>query len=293
LRKTKKCQEKTAEMQDGTKRYPLSLHRVLAYQPRIAADDGGYSVASIVNHGRPMHDKTASKRCELLKIDGRLVEIKIKLNPRARRPIVKVNPSNGEVSVIVPSPRALEHALRFVRGEADWIAHQLACVPPPVLLQPGARIPLRGTDHKIVPGDGRTTRLDEPARVIRVGGRLEHAPRRLIDFLKCEARRDFETRVLAYSAQIGVHPRRIVLRDTRSRWGSCSAARYLSFSWRLVLAPPFVLDYVAAHETAHLREMNHGPKFWALVRDLIGDVERPQDWLRQNGAGLHRYRDLR
>ena len=89
--------------------------------------------------------------------------------------------------------------------------------------------------------------------------------------------------------KLGVKPARITVRDTASRWGSCSAARSLSFSWRLILAPDFVLDYVVAHEVAHLREMNHGPRFWAHVRSLVPDIETPQDWLKVHGRGLQRY----
>jgi len=146
---------------------------------------------------------------------------------------------------------------------------------------------LRGEDHLIVRSENGPVAVDE--KVIRVGGRVEHMPRRLLDFLKKEAKREMETRAFEYAAQIGARPRRITVRDTASRWGSCSSTRSLSFSWRLILAPPYVVDYVVAHEVAHLKEMNHGPGFWRLVRGLVGDVKRPQAWLAQHGAALHRY----
>lgn len=228
---------------------------------------------------------------ELLKIEGRAVEVSVKLNPRARRLIVKVHPTSGEVSVIAPSKKALERALEFARGQTDWIARQLAHVPSRVALISGARIPFRGEEHLIARcEDARTpVWIDERAAVIRVGGRAEHAPRRLLDFLKRRARQTLETRSIELAAKLGVRPKRITVRDTASRWGSCSSTHSLSFSWRLILAPPFVLDYVVAHEVAHLSEMNHGVRFWRLVRELVGDVKRPQAWLRQHGAGLHRY----
>ena len=228
---------------------------------------------------------------ELLKIDGRAVEVHVKLNPRARRLIVKVHPTSGEVSVIAPSKRALERALEFARGQTDWIARQLAHVPQHVALVPGARIPLRGREHMIAHTKETTApvRIDAEGAIIRVGGRAEHAPRRLLDFLKRQARRELEQRSFEFAARIAAKPRRITVRDTASRWGSCSSTRSLSFSWRLILAPSFVLDYVVAHEVAHLREMNHGAGFWRLVRELVGDVKRPQAWLRQHGGGLHRY----
>lgn len=238
----------------------------------------------------PAHSRRNPRR-ELLRIDGRPVEVTVRLNPRARRLIVKVHPSTGEVSVVAPSRRALDHALDFARSESTWIAGRLAHVPEPVDLEPGARIPFRGEEHAIV----RSAKgpapvwIERGTRAIRIRGESEHAPRRVLDFLKREARRVLDARALEFSARVGVKPKRITVRDTASRWGSCSTTRALSFSWRLILAPTFVLDYVVAHEVAHLRHMNHGSRFWDLVRELVGNVERPQVWLSQNGPLLHRY----
>ncbi len=228
---------------------------------------------------------------ELLKIEGRAVEVKVKLNPRARRLIVKVHPASGEVSVIAPSTRSLERALEFARGQTDWIARQLAHVPQRMALAPGAHIPFRDRDHLIARGEESRVPvwIDEDEAVIRVSGRAEHASRRLLDFFKRQAKRELEARSIEFAGRLGTKPTRITVRDTASRWGSCSSTRSLSFSWRLILAPAAVLDYVVAHEVAHLREMNHGPAFWRLVRELVGDVKRPQAWLRQHGMGLHRY----
>jgi predicted metal-dependent hydrolase len=224
---------------------------------------------------------------ELLKIDGRDVEMSVRLNPRARRLIVKVHPTSGEVMVIAPSKRALDRALEFAHGQTDWIARQLARVPSRVVLMPGARIPFRGEDHLIARAERGPVAVD--GAVIRVGGRAEHVPRRLLDFLKRQARCELEARAFDFAGRIGARPRRVTVRDTASRWGSCSSTRSLSFSWRLILAPPFVADYVVAHEVAHLKEMNHGAAFWRLVRELAGDIKRPQAWLSQHGAALHRY----
>ena len=126
-------------------------------------------------------------------------------------------------------------------------------------------------------------------RFIRVSGRAEHAPRRLIDFFKREARQTLSVRTVELAAQIGQRPARISVRDTQSRWGSCSTERSVSYSWRLILAPPFVLDYVVAHEVAHMRHMNHGPRFWKLVKDLSPTADTAQEWLGRNGPLLHRY----
>ncbi len=226
-----------------------------------------------------------------LAIDGEPVSVKLRLNPRARRVIVKVHPGTGEVTVVAPTHRALDHALDFARGHQDWIARQRARVPMPVALMPGAKVPFRGQLHEVRHGGSGPTPVvqDEVARILWVHGRVEHGQRRLADFLKREARRLCEAAVLAHAAQLGVSPARITLRDTASRWGSCSAGRVISLSWRLILAPDFVRDYVVAHEVAHLKEMNHGPRFWALVRRLHPDFEKAQDWLRLHGRSLQRY----
>ncbi|MEL6288849.1 MAG: SprT family zinc-dependent metalloprotease [Pseudomonadota bacterium] len=124
---------------------------------------------------------------------------------------------------------------------------------------------------------------------LHVSGAVDHAPRRLRDWLIAQARDDITNRVAIHAQRLGLQPRRITIRDQSSRWGSCSSTGALSFSWRLVLAPPTVLDYVAAHEVAHLREMNHSRRFWDLVRRTMPEMDGPKEWLRENGAQLHAY----
>jgi hypothetical protein len=237
--------------------------------------------------GRKKRD--APNRRELLKIDGRMLEVSLRLNPRARRMIVKVNPATGEVVVIAPSRRGLEHALDFARGEKDWIVGQLAKVPGPVALVPGAVVPFRGKPHEIRAAAKGPAPVWREDGIIWVRGRQAHASRRVLDFLKREARTLFEARALDYAALLDRRPARITVRDTASRWGSCSSTRSLSFSWRLILAPDFVLDYVVAHEVAHLREMNHSARFWAHVRTIVPELDAPQDWLKLHGRELQRY----
>ncbi len=161
----------------------------------------------------------------------------------------------------------------------------------------GAIIPLRGQPHEIALA-GRVSRRAVvevvPASGSRrprllVSGAPEHAPRRIADWLEAEARRDLEARVEHHTDQLGLKARRVRVRDQKSRWGSCTSEGHLSFSWRLILAPPFVLDYVAAHEVAHLAEMNHGPKFWRLVARTMPRFEEAKLWLRRNGLDLYRY----
>ena len=124
---------------------------------------------------------------------------------------------------------------------------------------------------------------------ICVAGEPPHLDRRIGDFLKREARRDLEAAASRYAARLGVAIKRVSIRDQSSRWGSCSNTGVLSFSWRLILAPSFVLDYLAAHEVAHLKELNHSPRFWRLVASLDPDFERAKAWLDAHGTDLHRY----
>ena len=158
-----------------------------------------------------------------------------------------------------------------------------------VPLTAGAVIPFRGIRHEIRAAAKGPAPVWREDGVIWVRGRQAHAPRRVLDFLKNEARKAFEVQVLNHASRLEVRPSRITVRDTASRWGSCSSGRSLSFSWRLILAPDFVLDYVVAHEVAHLREMNHSARFWAHVKSLVPDMDAPQSWLKVNGRELQRY----
>jgi predicted metal-dependent hydrolase len=237
-------------------------------------------------------DKRA--RQETLKIGGRSVPVNVRLNPRARRLIVKVHPSTGEVAIVAPSERSVPKALDFARQEGDWIAGRLARVPEPVYLEPGDTVLFKGNLYviRLSPERGGVWIDNEASRpTIRVSGRREHAARRVEDWLKRQARVQITRRTKALADELGVEVSRITVRDATSRWGSCSTSGAVSLSWRLVMAPTFVLNYVAAHEVAHLREMNHGTRFWRIVDRLVGadDAEAAQAWLRENGTELHRY----
>jgi predicted metal-dependent hydrolase len=157
----------------------------------------------------------------------------------------------------------------------------------------GAVLPLRGVAHRI---DHRRaargtvwteTQADE--RLLCVAGQAPHLPRRVQDYLKREAKRELEAASRQAALALGVEVKRVSVRDQSSRWGSCSSSGVLSYSWRLILAPPFVLDYLAAHEVAHLIEMNHSRRFWRLVERICPDMGRAKAWLDAHGADLHRY----
>ncbi len=193
------------------------------------------------------------------------------------------------VRLTLPSWLPLKDGLAFVESRRDWLLARLAAQPQQYPLSDGATIPLHGTPHLIrhAPEARRGVWVEDG--IIHVSGLPEHLPRRLLDWLKSEARKEIAAQVISFAEAAGVKPGRISIRDTRSRWGSCNHRGDLSFSWRLVLAPSFVLAYVVAHEVAHMAELNHGPRFWALVSRLISDVAGAKSWLRRHGAELHRY----
>lgn len=193
----------------------------------------------------------------------------------------------------VPARASVVTAQKFATSHGVWIATRLARVPERVPLAAGALLPLRGVPHRVIHrGERSRATIAETVdgeAVIAVSCEAPHVPRRVRDFLEREARKDLTEAVRTYTIALGQAPKRITIRDTRSRWGSCTARGDLNFSWRLILAPPLVLDYLVAHEMAHLREMNHSPRFWALVGSLCPNVDEAERWLKRNGAALHRF----
>ncbi len=222
------------------------------------------------------------------------VRVALKRRAGARRMTLRVATATGEVVLSLPERADLVAAERFAHAHGGWIAARLARRPGRVPFAAGALLPLRGEPHRVVHwsavrGLTRATRDAHGQPIIAVSGEAAHVARRILDFLKAEARRDLEAAVARHAAALGLVARKVTIRDTTSRWGSCSARGDLSFSWRLILAPSFVLDYLAAHEVAHLKEMNHSHRFWALVHRLCPRTEEAEAWLKRNGAALHAY----
>lgn len=198
------------------------------------------------------------------------------------------------VIVTLPVQCDLNEADSFITRNIDWVRARLDSLPDPVPFTDGVFIPLRGDAHRVVfTGPARRGPVERHVTdsypELRVAGHAEHAPRRLRDWLMKEAHRSLDERVRFHAKRLGVTAKRIAVRDQTSRWGSCSTTGVLSFSWRLVMAPPDILDYVAAHEVAHLREMNHGPRFWELVAETMPGLEEAKRWLQIYGMDLHRY----
>lgn len=239
------------------------------------------------------HRQTVRSGLELEAIGA---PIEVRRHPSARRLTLRVSKTKRAVIVTVPAQCRMEEAGKFLRSNIDWVRERLGSVPEPVPFADGARIPLRGDLHHVCfTGPTRARAVVEIERAggrtprLNVCGRSEHAPRRLRDWLIEQARADLDRCVTLHARSLGVKARSITLRDQTSRWGSCTAGGLLSFSWRLILAPAHVLDYVAAHEVAHLIEMNHGPRFWKLVARSMPRLEEAKRWLRHHGADLHRY----
>jgi predicted metal-dependent hydrolase len=210
-------------------------------------------------------------------------------SPRARRVSLRIDPRAGAVVVTLPLRAGRRQGLDLLHTHAAWVMDRLSALPPASPFLPGAVVPVGGRPHRIVHVGGLRgpTRLAEG--VLEVAGDAAHVPRRVADFLRQEARRRISGLALAKAQAIDRRVPRISIKDTRSRWGSCAPDGALAFSWRLVLAPPEVLDYVVAHEAAHLVHMNHGPRFWALCERLTPHAEPAKAWLAAHGARLLRY----
>ncbi|RUT30223.1 M48 family peptidase [Arsenicitalea aurantiaca] len=229
----------------------------------------------------------------ILRIDGREVVVRVRVSPRARAYRLAIPHAGGPVLTLPPHGRWRE-AEAFLRRQTGWLAARLSRVPLAIPFAAGARVPLRGVPHLVV-GTGllrgrvEITASEEDGPILSVPGAPEHLPRRLADWLKAEARSDLVARSDFHAVRLGVEIRSVAMRSQATRWGSCSSAGRLNYNWRLILAPDFVLDYVAAHEVAHLLEMNHSAAFWATVERTLPDMARGRAWLKAHGRELMAY----
>ena len=226
--------------------------------------------------------------------EGGPFQVMLRRRPTARRMTLRVSSATRDVVLTVPEHTDLAAARRFADGHGAWIAARLARVPERIVFAQGVLIPLRGVPHRIAHWSGvrgAASAILDPAGepIIAVAGEAPHVARRVGEFLEREARRDLAAAVKTYTEALGRPAKRITVRDTKSRWGSCSASGCLNFSWRLILAPPHVLDYLAAHEVAHLKEMNHSPRFWRTLRALCPHTDDAERWLKRHGTDLHKY----
>lgn len=207
---------------------------------------------------------------------------------RARRVSLRIDARAGQVVVTLPPRTGRAAGMALLADHAAWVAARLAELPGAIRFADGALVPLDGVPTRVrhVPEARGGAWLE--AGEIRVAGRAEFLPRRVAAFLFAEARRRLAAQAVVKAEGAGLRPRRITVKDTRSRWGSCGPDGTLMFCWRLVMAPPYVQDYVVAHEVAHLRHLNHGKQFWALVDALTPHAKDGIAWLHREGTGLLR-----
>lgn len=212
--------------------------------------------------------------------------VRLRRSTRARRVSLKVSRLDGAVTLTLPARAALKGAMAFLHDRRDWIAAALEGLDGPLAVAPGALLPVEGRLLRVTPAPIRAARIDGDSLLVPQARPAAGA----LAFLKLRARQRLAECCATHAARLPRSPGKLTLRDTRSRWGSCTASGDLMFNWRLILAPPRVLDYVAAHEVAHLMHMDHSPRFWDEVARLLPDYREARRWLKTEGAQLHRYR---
>ncbi len=217
------------------------------------------------------------------------VELLLRPSSRARRLSLRISRLDGRVTLTVPTGTPRREAMGFAEGRADWIRSHLADIPQDMRPAIGDSIPYLGQPHHLTIGRTRAPQLGDGEILLPVAAQEDPGPR-LLAFLKHQARAQLDQASLHYARLAGRDFGSITLRDTRSRWGSWQSQGNLMYSWRLIMAPPEVLRYVAAHEVAHLVHMDHSAEFWAQVEDIFPHYRAPRKWLRDNGNELHRYR---
>lgn len=226
----------------------------------------------------------------LLALDeGIEVQISIRRSKRARRILLHVGSYDGKIEIVLPPGCSQREGIGFALTQKAWVARQLSRIGAPVPFADGTRFPLLGETIAIRLSDAGSALPTLSDGDLVVGGREDTLAGRVRRWVRARALDEIEPRARTMASQIGRAAQRVAVRDTRSRWGSCSRAGNLNFSWRLVMAPEHVLDYVVAHEVSHLAEMNHGNRFWSVVADICPEHETARRWLRRNGAELHRY----
>ena len=225
-------------------------------------------------------------------VGGREIPLTLRRNRQARRIILRIQPSETTaadgIAVTLPHHVSEAEVFTWLATKQDWVLRQLSKLKPRILFTDGATVPYLGQLYLVhhTPGRGTVKIVGEE---IQVFGGEEHLPRRLQDWLRKQARSYIQNKVTEKSGQLGYPAGRLSIRDTRSRWGSCATNGNLSFCWRLIMAPEMVLDYVVAHEVAHLKEHNHSARFWAEVSKLTEHQDQAQAWLNVHGDSLRRY----
>jgi predicted metal-dependent hydrolase len=206
----------------------------------------------------------------------------------ARNMVLRFQPVAHQLTLTLPWHVSVARGLKFIEEKRGWVLKQLETQPEKIPFSDGATIPILGKNYRLTHAGGRgVVHID--GECIVVPGDVSFMKRRLREWIKKQAMQEITFRAKSKAAAIGARIKKISLRDTRSRWGSCSSDGNLSFSWRLIFAPPEVLDYLVAHEVAHLRELNHGAAFWRLVAELCPHWQESRRWIKKNGNTLYSY----
>jgi predicted metal-dependent hydrolase len=233
--------------------------------------------------------KAAPHHPDTIEVDGVPRPLVVKRTRRARRVRLRVDARRGDPVLVLPLRMALRDGRAFAESNAAWLRARLEELPPRTPFAPGAAIPILGVARVLVLDTAARAGVLLTENMILVGGQHDRFAHRLVAWLKRLARERIVARAAELAARIDRTPGRVGVRDQRARWGSCSRNGDLSFSWRLILAPPEVLDYVVTHEVAHLVHPHHGPRFWRLVERLMPGHETQRRWLDRHGAGLQRF----
>ncbi len=213
------------------------------------------------------------------------IEVTLRHSARAKRLSLRVSRLDGRVTLTLPRRAAMREGIAFLQTKEDWLRGHLQQMRPSTTIAPGQSIPVFGVPHPIVVGTGKRAVITDGQLAVSAASPSGPQVKVLLRLLARDALARASDK---YAHQLGREYTRLSIRDTRSRWGSCSSQGGLMYSWRLIMAPPEVLDYVAAHEVAHLVEMNHQPEFWAVVAGLCPDFDKHRRWLKDNGDQLHR-----
>jgi predicted metal-dependent hydrolase len=246
----------------------------------------------------PRANPNPDRPSSTLTLAKRKVPVRVRQSARAQRIALRIDAADASVELVLPRRVRIATGLNFLESRRDWVEARIALVPEHIPFKHDEEIPVLGTPHRINHlgerrrgqkhlEDGHVVTLADGE--IQIVGAAAHVSRRVRDHLVAYAKQELSRRAHALAAKINRRVNRITVRDTKSRWGSCSATGNLSFSWRLILAPKAVFHYVVAHEVAHLAEMNHGPRFWRLVDQLAPNSERHRLWLKRNRTRLLRY----
>jgi predicted metal-dependent hydrolase len=225
---------------------------------------------------------------EIVIVHGRTASLRWRRSARARRIGLRIDPVAGDIVITLPPRGSRRTGLSLLREHEAWIAAKLDALPMVLRIEAGGMIPVFGRPHRILHAPGERGGAWIEAQTIHVAGGIEFLARRVRDALGLLARDHFSRLALEKARGAGLQPSAVRVRDTSSRWGSCAPDGALMFSWRLIMAPEFVQDYVVAHEVSHLRHMNHGRHFWALVGALTPHRDQASAWLNQHGQGLLR-----